>query len=875
MAAKQITQKGAGEVRPAFDITSGITLSRSMVPTLAPNFISRKRLFPLLTHSAPSTTVVIAPAGYGKTSLVAEWANQSADPVIWITITNSDSVNEMSALLIQATRNVVPGFAPWFERDQLVRPTEVVRRWGNELLETGKNFIFVIDNLRSQSTGDVDIAERLVEQFPSNISFVAIRRDPLESMYQAFTARGPLHIIGLNELRFIDEEVKSLALSHKIDFNDEEIRRSLLGAVGWPAAAAILVRHIEKTNSAVDFAKLLATHTEPLRALALTILDSTDCEVKKIATKLSAVPEFSQEVAQVILGDEYDPNLINEIALEGNFFGQTSDPEQTYSFTRLMREIFMLELGKEPEVKREIHERLCNFYEHHNQPNLALEHAFLAGDSEKIGALFPNAARVLLATGQGNDLVRWAVFAGDNSQVGLLQRATVEIAGHLASLEYHTVLAMHDQMRHDANGTVIEGFINQIAAGNRAYIEIAQGRFREFESSFALAMKPVSDPLMLGVEEQIGMLRLAAISALVQDDTAALEEFYEQSLSKATEAQIATGHILLAQIKAMSLLQVGEYRQAFEAANIATATARRKGFVGVMGPLPSMFVQARCLLEFSRPDEAFEILTQIKNLAEQWKQWIWYFLADGFFAKDLVMKGRSSEALELIDAERKMAEKIVGGEELSTIIDLSEIFIRDWVEDDERLAILLNRAPVQIFTRQMKFRLDYRLGKKSIYEENKELPNRTPKERLWRHLVEASEVIDQEKAAIKSMKLVLGIGAANCFKETLLRQEDAMLNLIIKIAGENPTLYLEDLANAATLRIRENREHQEKSNSSLTKRELEVLRHLATERPISAIAATLHISQNTMKTHLKNLYRKMEVDGRAPAVEKAKSKFTL
>jgi ATP/maltotriose-dependent transcriptional regulator MalT len=434
---------------------------------------------------------------------------------------------------------------------------------------------------------------------------------------------------------------------------------------------------------------------------------------------------------------------------------------------------------------------------------------------------------------------------------------------------------MHDQMLQDAKGTVIEGFINQIAAGNKAYLEIAQGRFKDFNSSFEIAMKPVSDPLMLGVEEQIGMLRLAAIAALIQDDTEALEELYKQSLSKATEAQIAVGHVLLAQIKAMMLLQIGDYRQAFETATIATSAAQRKGFVGVMGPLPSMFVQARCLLEFSRPDEAFEILAQVKNLAEQWKQWVWYFLADGFFAKDLVMKGRSSEALELIDAERKFSEKIVGGEDLSMIIDLNEIFIRDWVEDDDRLAILLDRAPLQIFTRQMRFRLDYRLGKKSIYEENKELPNRTPKEKLWRHLVDASEVIDQEKAAIKSMKLVLEIGAANGFKETLLRQEDAMLNLIIKIAGENPTLYLEDLANAATLRIRENREHQEKSNSSLTKRELEVLRHLATERPISAIAATLHISQNTMKTHLKNLYRKMEVDGRATAVEKAKSKFIL
>jgi ATP/maltotriose-dependent transcriptional regulator MalT len=74
----------------SFDITSGITLSRTLVPTLAPNFISRKRLFPLLTHETPSTTVVIAPAGYGKTSLVAEWAKQSRDPVIWMTITNSD-----------------------------------------------------------------------------------------------------------------------------------------------------------------------------------------------------------------------------------------------------------------------------------------------------------------------------------------------------------------------------------------------------------------------------------------------------------------------------------------------------------------------------------------------------------------------------------------------------------------------------------------------------------------------------------------------------------------------------------------------------------------------------------------------------------------
>jgi ATP/maltotriose-dependent transcriptional regulator MalT len=84
---------------------------------------------------------------------------------------------------------------------------------------------------------------------------------------------------------------------------------------------------------------------------------------------------------------------------------------------------------------------------------------------------------------------------------------------------------------------------------------------------------------------------------------------------------------------------------------------------------------------------------------------------------------------------------------------------------------------------------------------------------------------------------------------------------------------MEDLASAVAERIKENHNTQNQSQLTLTKRELEVLRHLATERPISAISATLHISQNTMKTHLKNLYRKMEVDGRVQAVAKAKANF--
>ena len=57
----------------------------------------------------------------------------------------------------------------------------------------------------------------------------------------------------------------------------------------------------------------------------------------------------------------------------------------------------------------------------------------------------------------------------------------------------------------------------------------------------------------------------------------------------------------------------------------------------------------------------------------------------------------------------------------------------------------------------------------------------------------------------------------------------------------------------------------------LTKREIEIVKHLEFGKPITAIGASLHISHNTMKTHLKNVYRKLGADGRDQAVEKAKS----
>ena len=867
--------KVKGDKSTEFEVTSGVTLARTLIPVLPPNFLSRKHLFHLLEHPAPHTTVVLAPAGYGKTTLVAEWAQTQRDRTIWVTLTESDTLEEMSSIFIQATRNIIPGFAPWFDTESGIRPVENVRRWGNELLAQGRDFVLVIDNLRQHTARDVDIAVKLIEQFPPNLQFVTIRRDSIETVYATFSSRGPLTVVGTHELAFSLDEIKALAATHKVALDNLEIRESIEAAQGWPSATSLMLHQISTTGLPIDFEKVIAKQSDPLRTLVTSALDTLNAESRFILTSLSAIDEFTHQQAEAILGDKYDYDLINSIGLEGNFYTHGLGPEKTFHFSNLVREVLLTELRKDKYRKMRIHAALLAFHENRNEASLALEHAYLAGDFEKVSELFPDAARIMQATGNGRELIRWSIFAGDTSTEGLLKRATVNLAGRVASQDYHAIKIMTEQMSWDSAGTDLEPFIRQISHAALAELDMAFARFDSFDQNYQIAMKRQDGPLMLGNVEQLSLMRLAAMGNLMIDKTEMVEDIYKKAQHLAKGSSLSLTQYLLTGIKAMELFQIGEYRSAFETAQLHYSQAISNGFIGFFGPLESLFIMARCQWEFGHSHEAMARFAQIRDLAEQWSQWGWHFFADGYLARDLVIKGQLTEALDNIKSARTRASLLESPDSLNAIIDIAELFIRYEMNDFDRVTPLLSRIPSARFARQIEHSIEAKQGKKSCAEGVKYLPYRTPREKIWKHLAEVEAIIDQEQLAAAELVKALEIGAKVGAREIFLRQSQEMGNLIMKIAGNNPTVYLEDLSAGVAERIKSRQNHPSALSSILTKRELEVLRHLSTERPISAIATTLYISHNTMKTHLKNLYRKMEVDGRVTAVEKAKANFIL
>ncbi len=855
------------------DKNLGVTLSRTLIPPLPVDYLSRKRLFPLISNQMAGTTFVIAPDGYGKTSLVAEWAQNLNTPVIWMTVTNSDTLNEMSAMMIMATRQVIPGFARWFDHEQPLRPTEVVRRWGNELLQTGREFVFVLDNLRIEDAKDVKIEAQLVEQFPNNVHFVAIRRDAIEEIYSICASRGPIKVLATQELRFNDEEIELIASNHGINLNHES-RTMLQAAHGWPAATSLILENLKSHTGGIDLAQLMSSTTHPLRELALMVIDNLDPTIATVCEKLSILESFTLDEAKVILGDENSVNLINSIAHKGEIFTLSRVSSVGYTFSPMVREIFLENLRKRGNLKADLHQKLIEYFERRGRVSDAIIQAFEAGDEEKISQLFPNAARMKQAQGKGGELIRWAHHLDTSRVDGELKRSTVLATGYLADLDYSSAQLEINRINHLADRSEGASFFKQFALAASCYALLTNWRYEELESKIS-ELNIGTPHCFLGVDDQINLLRLLVTKRFILSDPEGVEEVFLLAQKLGRETSLDTSHAFLLGMEAIHLQQRGEFRRSHELATVALSQYQRFGFVGNHGALEVLNVLARTNLEFSKITQALALLEQLRENAYQWKQWHWFFAADLHVIQIFTYLGNYREAQERIKRSRDFLKSSELPSELSMLIDNNELVVRRRLNDFERLEILLGRLPKTRDTQVYQMAVDEHFGRKIIKENAKNLPEKTPREQIWKCLTEASLNIDSESIALPAMEKALKVGAEVGSRETFLRQSDEMGNLIIRIANHHPTVYNEELASAMAERIRERGEFMKSDQTSLTKRELEILRQLSTGRTLTLIAAELHISQNTMKTHLKNLYRKLGADGRNDAVEKGKAAFLI
>jgi ATP/maltotriose-dependent transcriptional regulator MalT len=850
-------------------------LSRTLPPVLPPNFISRKEILDGVEIDKTGITLVVAPAGYGKTSLVAEYITTLEHPVIWLSFNDSDDTKSFNSNFVQAVRNVIPEFGKWFSSSQVLTTAEIMTEVFSELGSLGGHFVLVLDDDRVSPGDTAPLATHLFSSVPKNVHVIILRRVIPSEAFVQLKALNNLQVIDQNKMKFSEEEVSIAALIVGVSIERPEYKQMLEKLNGWPAGVHLILNNISRGWDGSLSASEEREISSGTNFLVENLLSTLKPVERKILESLAVVEEFSIEEAEIILQNAFSLSKLNRFAVDGLLLKYSSDPINKYSFNTIVRNGLILNPTIADKELRQIHQRLCDHFADRGSYLKALEHAKFAGSPEDYRHLFRHGMRQLIAIGRGKDLLRMADLVGDATTIGVLKRQAVELMGLTADFQYLAAQSLITEMLFTSRRTEFEDFIKKFTSAVNVYIDFATGLTEQIGEHIDTVLRATSEELDLAAIDKISILRVLAAKEIIYDSADKLDGIQKQAHELAKDDSTPMALYFTSAIDACTLLNNGEYKEAYVVANNVISHAEREGYTGIFGALDAMYVKARCLLEFSQIEESQKVFAQIKALAESWSQYTWVYLAESFLARDLALSGNSTAALDIVRSERERASALSFKNGLDTYCDLTELFIRYTMKDWDRVGILLGRLPDFLLVQRVRAIHDYELGKKPATFVAANLPERTATQQIYKLMAQTDENIDREKVALQFMGKALEIGARVGARETFLRQDASLLNLVIRIAGEKPTVYLEDLASQITSRLKSRSENLKGLSAALTKRELEILRHLATGKPISAIGTTLHISQNTMKTHLKNIYRKIGAGGRDEAVAKAKSLYLL
>ena len=299
------------------------------------------------------------------------------------------------------------------------------------------------------------------------------------------------------------------------------------------------------------------------------------------------------------------------------------------------------------------------------------------------------------------------------------------------------------------------------------------------------------------------------------------------------------------------------------------------GRTGIAAPFDCKFVLIRCLYEFSLVKEA---LNELENLRIQSQE------KNLVFIKALCEVGQIRILSRTPNNQSKTSSKIESlrneillnpnAKSMTWLVDLAEVFVRGASSDLARINTIVNRNPEANYIQKLGQSI---LKRPNVENANtlKTLPEVTPFQVIRKNL-ELSKIKDEGvKKQREYLKLAVNQGEQVGAREIFLRQENSILEAIVNLAESINSQWLESLSRSCLERIKERNTLLEFSGEQLTSREIEVLKYLSADKSIEQIGKTLHISKNTMKTHLRNIYRKLEVNDRKQAAEIAKAKLLV
>lgn len=399
------------------DLQAVLLSSKIQTPPSRKGAVSRRRLIDRARTSGARVVSVTAPAGYGKSTLLAEWAAIERRNVGWVSLDRSDddpasllSVIAAAAVALTPSAEAVVADMRGIGATALGRSAPLL---AGALAAAPSSFVLFIDDLHWADSPDCqDALEVLLSRLPSGSQIVlASRREP--SLIGRLRAAGDAWEIAVSDLTLDHAAARAIFDDAGADdVDDDDLHSIVERCEGWPTGlylCALVARSGGDAAAVTGDDRYLADY------LYRECLSRLPGDMQDFLRRSAVLDQLSSASCNAVLGREDSVARLHEIE-SGNLFLVAMDRRRGwYRFHALFREFLLIELERAEGAAAvaELHRRAAEWHEEHGASAQAVEHLLWAGETQRAARRIAELGLPMYQRGEVSTVKRWLSELGE------------------------------------------------------------------------------------------------------------------------------------------------------------------------------------------------------------------------------------------------------------------------------------------------------------------------------------------------------------------------------------------------------------------------------------------------------------------------------
>ena len=395
----------------AFDLVA----SKLRRPLLRPGTVCRSSLIDRLARGNSRPVVsVVAPAGYGKTTLLSQWAERNGQASAWMSVDEGD--NDAKVLLryiAEALDAVEPVDARVF--DALASPassvpSSVVPRLGRAFSSMTSPVVLVLDDVHVLRDSECRAAlSVLADHVPGGSRLVLAGRTPPPLRIARLRAEGKIAEIGPDDLALTRDEASLLLRNVDLALAGEDVAELHQRTEGWPAGLYLAALYLREGGSLASAAfafggddRLVSDYLES------EFLARISRRQRVFLTRTAVLERMCGPLCDAVLDVGGSAAVLADLAGSNVLLVPLDRRGEWYRYHHLFRDMLLAELHRqEPGLMPVLRRRAAGWYVRNGWPEEALEHSMAAGDVDGAARLAGQLAVPAYRQGRAATIQRW------------------------------------------------------------------------------------------------------------------------------------------------------------------------------------------------------------------------------------------------------------------------------------------------------------------------------------------------------------------------------------------------------------------------------------------------------------------------------------